>query len=57
MLDTFIIEEIRRREEARRREQERPRLPIPERDLPRPPDSEAEEGDPERGVVIIDYSA
>lgn len=58
MLDAFIIEEIRRREQEaeRRREQNRPRqeLPVPQRT---PPAREREEDEPsDRGVVIIDYS-
>ena len=59
MLEPWIIDEIRRREEDRRRG-DRPQLelPIPERQWPpdREPDHrQGEEGDkpPERGVVII----
>ncbi|MCC6749593.1 MAG: hypothetical protein IT371_18150 [Deltaproteobacteria bacterium] len=54
MLDPWIIEEIRRREERQWRE-ERPVLDIP---LMPPPDSEAEatkEETEERGVVIVDF--
>ncbi len=55
MLDPWIIEEIRRREE-REREGERPFLEIPLA----PPDEERErevreEEREERGVVVIDY--
>jgi len=65
MLDSFIIDEIKRREEARRQEQPRARLPIPGRaPMIRPPSEDPrdrehgrEEGDEERGVLIIDYSA
>jgi len=56
MLDSFIIEELRRREEERRREAERPRL-----ELPLHPDqdpyAESErrrDDDSDRGVIIID---
>ncbi len=57
MLDSFIIEELRKREEERRRDAERPRLELPlhpdrdpydDRDRPR----DDEGGN--RGVVIID---
>lgn len=63
MLDPFIIEEIRRREEAERQDQ-RPTLEIP-LDVPRYPttDTLPEPGAPvppvpgeERGVVILDFS-
>jgi hypothetical protein len=56
MLEPWIIDEIRRREEERRRG-DRPQLELP---LPDPQwapdgDSKSEQGDrsPERGVVII----
>jgi hypothetical protein len=58
MLPPFIIEQIRQREEKERerREQNRPqpRLEIPVDRYParRPP--EAEEDEPNRGVVILD---
>jgi len=58
MLDAFIIEEIKRREreEERRRNDERPRIEIPvaPEEPVRPSPSGEEE--PQRGVVIIDYS-
>lgn len=60
MLPPFIIEQIRRREEAeaerRRQDAERPRLEIPS-DMPRPkrpPPPVAEEDEAPRGVVILD---
>ena len=54
MLDPWIIDEIRRREERR---EERPRIEIPaespnQRDSKTPPAPAAEED--ERGVVVID---
>ncbi|HLU68288.1 MAG TPA: hypothetical protein VKZ63_18520 [Kofleriaceae bacterium] len=56
MLDPWIIEEIRRREEERRRDQEAGRVELPlespqyhERGTPAPPAEESE-----RGVTIID---
>jgi hypothetical protein len=56
MLDPWIIEEIRRREEERKREQEAGRLELPlespkyhDLGTPPPPAEEIE-----RGVVIID---
>lgn len=58
MLDAFIIEEIKRQEESKRheeRERPRPRLPVPD-DTPRPTRQGGEDGVPDRGVVIIDYS-
>lgn len=60
MLDAYIIEEIKRREEEKRRREDgqRPQLEIPIY----PPDqgstpAKRDEDAPERGVVIIDYSA
>jgi hypothetical protein len=58
MLDPFIIEEIRRREEAERRDEWRPVLEIP-MEMPRPPISDTAPEplpDEERGVVILDFS-
>jgi hypothetical protein len=58
MLEPWIIEQIRRREEERRRNEERPRLelPVPEA-WPARNDAEDEEeedrDEPKRGVVII----
>ena len=60
MPDAFIIEEIKRQEEERRREQERrPTIPLPldDDDLGPPARQGGDEGESERGVVIIDYSA
>jgi hypothetical protein len=59
MLDSFIIEEIRRREERLRQEQQRPsvELPHPSQDTEEPPRRRGEEKDedkPQRGVVVID---
>ena len=66
MLDTFIIEEIKRQEQERRRREEEDARRRPTRPLP-PPDPHpaeripahpgADEETPERGVLIIDYSA
>jgi hypothetical protein len=53
MLDPWIIEEIRRREEERKREEERVELPLESphyREREKKPPAEA----PERGVTIID---
>jgi hypothetical protein len=64
MLDAFIIEELRRREEAEKRKQERPRLELPLYDQSkayRPSDEERgrrdddEEEKSDRGVVVIDF--
>lgn len=47
MLDTWIIEEVRRRE----REREQPQLPL---ELPRPePDPDTPPKEEDRGVVIV----
>jgi len=59
MLDSFIIEELKRREERERNRarQDRPRLelPVDDRQLPRQPaKSDDEEDKPRRGVVVID---
>ena len=56
MLDAFIIEEIRRREQEH--ENQRPRLdiPLPEPKPARQNDRSDEDDAPQRGVVIIDYS-
>ena len=61
MLDPWIIEEIRRREqeERRRREaEERPILEIPRRG-PQHPEHDSQPGDEnpdgDRGVVIVDF--
>lgn len=59
MLPPFIIDQIRRREEAERRriEREQPRVELPVdayRPAPRPQSEGEEPDDPERGVVILD---
>ena len=53
VLDPWIIEEIRRRDEERRRKEEGVPLELP---LDRPPDKppQTEEGDTGRGVTIIE---
>lgn len=57
MLDAFIIEEIRRREQEREGERPRLDLPIPEPTRPqRQNERTSEEDAPKRGVIIIDYS-
>jgi hypothetical protein len=55
MLDAYIIDQIRRREEERRRINERPalELPLPEPPPPRHRDEVEAESEPKR-VVIID---
>lgn len=56
MLDAYIIDQIRRRDEERRREEERPAIQIPLpplgplKEKPRDPDEE----ESPRGVIIID---
>jgi hypothetical protein len=60
MLEPWIIDEIRRREEERRRRGDRPQLELPVPETPWLPDGDPEGEDggrgdkaPERGVVII----
>jgi hypothetical protein len=55
MLDAYVIEEIKRREQHRERD-DRPVVQIP---LPPPPPPDGRDddgGDQDRGVVIIDYN-
>ena len=59
MLDNFIIEELKRREERERNRarQDRPTLDLPlDERAPRSPPDPAEEDDkgPARGVIVID---
>jgi hypothetical protein len=57
MLDAFIIEEIRRREQESESHRPRPQLPVPEPSRPAQQNEQHEEDDaPQRGVVIIDYT-
>ena len=58
MLDPWIIEEIRRREEEERQHRERPILEVPLETPAYPPPSgkPADEPEVERGVVIVDFS-
>ena len=59
MLDAFIIEEIKRRDQTDRRE-DRPVVELPVPSIPPAPSrsDRAPDGDrpPDRGVVIIDYA-
>lgn len=56
MLDAFIIEEIKRREQERERhDSDRPSVHIPLPEPGRAP-QQSEEDKPQRGVIIIDYS-
>jgi hypothetical protein len=60
MLDAFIIEELRRRDELRRRIQERPCLELPEDEEPREIEDDTASSDDQggsRGVIIIDFGA
>jgi hypothetical protein len=56
MLDAYVIEEIKRRDRDRDREV-RPtaELPVPANPAP-PPANETDPGDPDRGVIILDYA-
>jgi hypothetical protein len=58
MLDAFIIEEIRRREQERDDRRPRLELPLSEQPTSRQRQNDRSERDetPPRGVVIIDYS-
>lgn len=62
MLDAFIIEELRRREEQSDIHHiEQPRMEMPveehrrERGSAKRPPEEAADGSPQRGVIVIDY--
>ena len=58
MLDAFIIEELKRREHERRRDDRRPCLEIPLAEDAPPgceEDSQDDDEDSDRGVIIIDY--
>lgn len=64
MLDAFIIEELKKREEERRRRERRPVLEIPVDEQQIQPDHEEDnddypddQGEKNRGVVIIDFGA
>jgi hypothetical protein len=58
MLDAFIIEELRRREELERGHGDRPMMELPLDDrhekLPAPREEDARDK-PQRGVVVIDF--
>ena len=59
MLPPFIIDQIRRREEAERRriERDQPRVELPVdayRPAPQPRRDDEEPDDPDRGVIILD---
>lgn len=55
MLDAFIIEELRRREQRERQDREAPVLRLPVDDeKPVRPSSEKTDSDSKRGVIIID---
>ncbi len=56
MLPSFIIEQIRQREEKQRHEREnsRPRVQLPIEQRPARPDDAIADDDPDRGVVIVD---
>lgn len=56
MLDAYVIDEIKRREQNRGRDN-RPaaEIPVPNPPPP-PPESEPDRGDRDRGVVIIDLA-
>jgi hypothetical protein len=56
MLDPWIIEEIRRREEEERQDRQRPVIELPlDRPPPPTPHGKPEENGEERGVVIVDF--
>jgi len=56
MLDAFIIEEIKKREQDRENQRPRIELPLPEPTPQRQNDRRDDDETPERGVIIIDYS-
>jgi len=56
MLDAYVIDEIRRREQHRDRDV-RPTAEVPPPSPPaQPPEKEPDGTDRDRGVVIIDYA-
>ena len=54
MLDPWVIEEIKRREEERRREQERVQIPLHQPPLPDGDEATPSKEEKDRGVVVID---
>lgn len=56
MLDAFIIDRIRREQERARQKDARLPLHIEDRQRPPPPPGD-DRKEPERGSVIIDYTA
>jgi hypothetical protein len=56
MLDAFIIEEIKKREQDQESQRPRIELPLPEPTPQRQNDRRDDDERPERGVIIIDYS-
>ncbi len=59
MLDAFIIEELRRREDLERGHAEQPRMELPlDESRPRIPHTREDKepgSTPERGVIVIDF--
>ena len=56
MLDAFIIEEIKKREREQDGQRPRIELPLPEPRPQRQNDGREDDEQPERCVIIIDYS-
>jgi hypothetical protein len=56
MLDAFIIEEIKKREREQDTQRPRIELPLPEPRPQRQNEGREDDEQPERGVIIIDYS-
>lgn len=59
MLDAFIIDELRRRQQERREDDERPALEIPapeSHDHEPPEQNHAPDDEPERGVTVVDFT-
>jgi hypothetical protein len=56
MLDAFIIEEIKKREREQDGQRPRIELPLPEPRPQRQNEGREDDEQPERGVIIIDYS-
>ena len=56
MLDAFIIEEIKKREREQDNQRPRIELPLPEPKPQRQNEGREDDEQPERGVIIIDYS-
>ena len=58
MLDAYIIDKIKRRDEERKRESERPalRIPVELPEIPTRNHDDSKKHEEHRGVIIIDFA-